>query len=53
MQIQVRSDTIADESSFLPSGLVIISKQYWEVPFHCLASYVSPSLAITNAKPCH
>ena len=32
----------------MPSGLVIISKQYWEIFFHCLASRTSPSLALTH-----
>ncbi len=47
--IQFRSETSADQSAtFLPSGLVIISKQYWEIFFHCLASRTSPSLALTH-----
>ena len=47
--MRFRSETSADQSAtFLPSGLVIISKQYWEIFFHCLASRTSPSLALTH-----
>lgn len=48
--VRFRSETSADQGAgFLPSGLVIISKQYWEIFFHCLASRTSPSLALTHA----
>jgi tetratricopeptide (TPR) repeat protein len=47
--IRFRSETSADQgATFLPSGLVILSKQYWEIFFHCLANRTSPSLALTH-----
>ena len=49
--VQVCSaNNVEDHASFLPNGLVVISKQYWEVLFHCLASYMDmlPSLALTQ-----
>lgn len=51
--IRFRSEAGGDcTTSFLPSGLVIVSQQYWEVFFHCLASRTSPSLAMTHELMC-